>query len=97
MSADLPSLASSSSPPSALFDKLRCFDDWDALESGEALEFIPQEWLESPEKWWMCRVSRRNKVEFTLSLEYNAEKTRGSEPAFMLSARRVGNDFYISR
>jgi len=82
---------------SSTFGKLHCFNDWDALESGEALEFIPQEWLESPEHYWMCRVSRKNFVEFTMALEYNAGMTKGSKPVFMLSARRVENNFYISR
>lgn len=71
----------------------RSFDDLDALESGEAREFIPRKHLQPPKRWWQCRLVREEKVRFSLTLE-----RKGDAPdTFLLSARRIGDDFYISR
>lgn len=70
----------------------RSFEDYEALESGEAREFIPQTCLEAPQSWCLCRVVRENKVQFSMSMEKGKAENR-----FMLSAKRVGDDFYISR
>ena len=70
----------------------RSFDDYEALESGEAREYIPKTVLEAPPSWCLCRVARENKVEFSMTME-KGKADRG----FTLSAKRVGDDFYISR
>jgi len=74
----------------------RSFDDLVSLESGDAREFIPSELMSPPEGWWLCRVRRTNKTHFVLELERNPHGSH-AEPLFILSARRVGDDFYISR
>lgn len=77
---------------------VRSFEDLDALESGDAREFIPESCLQPPEGWWLCRVTRKNGAEFCMALETNASRgSRGKPDAFVLSAKRVGDDFYISR
>ena len=71
----------------------RSFDDYEALESGEAREFIPQNCLDAKSKsWCLCRVLRENKIQFSMFIE-KGNQDRG----FALSAKRVGDDFYISR
>jgi hypothetical protein len=75
---------------------VRSFDDMASLESGDAREFIPSELMSPPESWWQCRVRRANKSHFVMELEKNANGTH-PQPMFVLSARRVGDDFYISR
>lgn len=90
---DLPLDVRGSSPTS-----VRSFEDLDALESGDAREFIPQICLKPPENWWLCRVTRTNDSEFCMALETNASRgTKGQADAFVLSAKRIGDDFYISR
>ena len=74
----------------------RSFEDFDLLESGEAREYLPRELVSPPPHYWMCRVSRSGKNNFCMFLERNASKSLG-DPTFLLSARRVGDDFYISR
>jgi len=75
---------------------VRSFDDLLSLESGDAREFIPSELLTPPESWWLCRVRRANKTHFVMELERNANGSH-AKAMFVLSALRVGDDFYISR
>mmetsp|Transcript_9466 Transcript_9466/g.11430 ORF Transcript_9466/g.11430 Transcript_9466/m.11430 type:complete len:478 (-) Transcript_9466:353-1786(-) len=76
-------------------DQLCVFDDFDALESGEAREFIPYDYLLPSKDWWLCKVKRINHVEFTMHLEPPCGRMIADK--FILSAKRVGDDFYISQ
>ena len=82
-----------SSPPS-LQSLTRYFDDFEALECGDAREYIPHEFLNPPTRWWECRIVREDKTKFYMYLERPASE--GGD-RFVLSARRVGDDFYISQ
>ena len=66
------------------------FTDWDMLECGEAREFIPAECLNPLGSWCQCRLMRHAKTHFSLF-----EDGKGGK--FLLSAKVVGNDFFISQ
>lgn len=72
----------------------RSFDDFDMLECGDAREFIPRELLNPPANWWECKVTRERKTNFYMHLE--RLRTEGGD-RFILSAKKVGNDFFISQ
>lgn len=71
------------------------FDDLDALECGHAREFIPTEHLAAHKSWWQCRVTRTDKLKFSMVLEAPAKSHK--KDRFLMCARKVGSDFYISR
>jgi len=72
----------------------RSFDDFEMLESGDAREYIPRELLNPPADWWECKVTREQKANFYMHLE--RPRSEGGN-RFILSAKKVGNDFYISQ
>lgn len=76
-------------------DKLNVFDDLEALESGHAKEFIPYNYLTPSKDWWLCKIKRKNFVEFSMHLEPSCGRMVADK--FILSAKRVGDDFYISQ
>lgn len=74
---------------------INVYDDLDALESGDAREFIPYDFLIPSKDWTLCKVYRKSAFEFVMVLEPTDGKI--SSEKFMLSAKRVENDFYISQ
>lgn len=96
MAAGLPSVGSSWG---SSFEESTAtsFEDLASLESGLAREFVPAELLMPPEHWWLCRIKRSNKNQFVMELERTTGSAASGRPVFVLSARRVGDDFYISR
>ena len=62
-------------------------------ESGLAREYVMEEHLRpspSPRKWTTCNVVKEGKTVFRMYLDDN-------QTCFMLSAKRVGEAFYISQ
>lgn len=70
----------------------RTFDDLDALECGDAREFIPRELMNPCDHWTECTLTRDSKTSFYLHIDQGEHR-----PRFALSAKRVGSDFFISR
>lgn len=70
----------------------RTFEDLDALECGDAREFIPRELMNPSDKWTECTLTRVSQTSFLLHIDQGEHR-----PRFALSAKRVGTDFFISR
>ncbi|KAM3577754.1 hypothetical protein VYU27_000298 [Nannochloropsis oceanica] len=71
----------------------KSFEDLDMLESGHAREYITDECLlpcPTLKRWSTCNVVKDGKTAFRMYLDETHTR-------FMLSAKRVGDSFYISQ
>lgn len=56
-------------------DKMNIFEDLDALECGEAREFIPYNFMLPSKDWSLCKVYRKNYVSLPSYHKYTPHAT----------------------